>query len=316
MISRAYLLYRTATSVVVLCGVSLLTFGLTFLTPGDPARTILRQQYGQTPPSAVVEGFREEHGLDEPVVVQYTDWLTGVLQGDLGRSYSSGRPVTELLAEALPPTLELAVAAIAVALVVAVPAGVVSAVHQGEWIDGLSQLGSLIGVSIPNFWLGYLLIIVFSLQLSLFPVAGDGGLSHLVLPAVALGTGMTAIITRLVRMSVLEVLEEPYVEMARSKGLGERIVVYKHALRNALIPVVTIVGLQFGYVLSGAVVVEIVFQRPGIGVLLVDAVFARDYPVVQGAVLLVAVLFVITNALVDLTYQYLDPRIQLGGSQL
>jgi len=316
MISRAYLLYRTATSVVVLCGVSLLTFGLTFLTPGDPARTILRQQYGQTPPSAVVEGFREEHGLDEPVVVQYADWLTGVLQGDLGRSYSSGRPVTELLAEALPPTLELAVAAIAVALVVAVPAGVVSAVHQGEWIDGLSQLGSLIGVSIPNFWLGYLLIIVFSLQLSLFPVAGDGGLSHLVLPAVALGTGMTAIITRLVRMSVLEVLEEPYVEMARSKGLGERIVVYKHALRNALIPVVTIVGLQFGYVLSGAVVVEIVFQRPGIGVLLVDAVFARDYPVVQGAVLLVAVLFVITNALVDLTYQYLDPRIQLGGSQL
>lgn len=316
MISWAYLLYRTATSVVVLYGVSLLTFGLTFLTPGDPARTILRQQYGQTPPSAVVDAFREEHGLDEPVVVQYADWLTGVLQGDLGSSYGSGRPVTELLAEALPPTLELAVAAIAVALVVAVPAGVVSAIHQGEWIDGLSQFGSLIGVSIPNFWLGYLLIIVFSLQLSLFPVAGQGGLSHLVLPAVALGTGMTAVITRLVRMSVLEVLEEPYVEMARSKGLSERIVVYKHALRNALIPVVTIVGLQFGYVLSGAVVVEIVFQRPGIGVLLVDAVFARDYPVVQGAVLLVAVLFVITNALVDLTYQYLDPRIQLGGSQL
>jgi len=315
MISRAYLLYRTATSVVVLCGVSLLTFGLTFLTPGDPARTILRQQYGQTPSPEVVDAFREEHGLDEPVVVQYADWLTGVLQGDLGSSYGSGRPVTELLVESLPPTLELAAAAMSVALVVAVPAGVLSAVRQGEWVDGLSQLGSLIGVSMPNFWLGYLLIIVFSLQLSLFPVAGDGGLSHLVLPAVALGTGMTAIITRLIRMSLLEVLDEPYVEMARSKGLSERIVVYKHALRNALIPVVTIVGLQFGYVLSGAVVVEIVFQRPGIGVLLVDAVFARDYPVVQGAVLLVAVLFVITNALVDLTYQYLDPRIQLGGSQ-
>jgi len=315
MISRAYLLYRTATSVVVLCGVSLLTFGLTFLTPGDPARTILRQQYGQTPSPEVVDAFREEHGLDEPVVVQYADWLTGVLQGDLGSSYGSGRPVTELLVESLPPTLELAAAAMSVALVVAVPAGVLSAVRQGEWVDGLSQLGSLIGVSMPNFWLGYLLIIVFSLQLSLFPVAGDGGLSHLVLPAVALGTGMTAIITRLIRMSLLEVLDEPYVEMARSKGLSERIVVYKHALRNALIPVVTIVGLQFGYVLSGAVVVEIVFQRPGIGVLLVDAVFARDYPVVQGAVLLVAVLFVITNALVDLTYQDLDPRIQLGGSQ-
>jgi len=316
MISRAYLLYRTATSLVVLCGVSMLTFGLTFLTPGDPARTVLRQQYGQTPSPAVVDAFREEHGLDEPVVVQYVDWLTGVLQGDFGSSYISGRPVMELLAEALPPTLELSTAALVVALVVAVPAGVLSAVHQGEWIDSLSQLGALIGVSMPNFWLGYLLIIVFSLQLSLFPVAGSSGLSHLVLPAIALGTGMTAIITRLVRMSLLEVLDEPYVKTARSKGLNERIVVYKHALRNALIPVVTVVGLQFGFLLSGAVVVEIVFQRPGIGVLLVDAVLARDYPVVQGAVLLIAVLFVLTNTLVDLTYQYLDPRIQLGGSQL
>ena len=316
MISRVYLLYRTATSLVVLCGVSMLTFGLTFLTPGDPARTVLRQQYGQTPSPAVVDAFREEHGLDEPVVVQYVDWLTGVLQGDFGSSYISGRPVMELLAEALPPTLELSTAALVVALVVAVPAGVLSAVHQGEWIDSLSQLGALIGVSMPNFWLGYLLIIVFSLQLSLFPVAGSSGLSHLVLPAIALGTGMTAIITRLVRMSLLEVLDEPYVKTARSKGLNERIVVYKHALRNALIPVVTVVGLQFGFLLSGAVVVEIVFQRPGIGVLLVDAVLARDYPVVQGAVLLIAVLFVLTNTLVDLTYQYLDPRIQLGGSQL
>jgi peptide/nickel transport system permease protein len=316
MISRAYLLYRTATSLVVLCGVSVLTFGLTFLTPGDPARTVLRQQYGQTPSRAVVEAFREKHGLDEPLVVQYVDWLIGVLQGDLGNSYLSGRPVVELLAEALPPTLQLSIAALVVALVVAVPAGVLSAVHQGEWIDTLSQLAALIGVSMPNFWLGYLLIISFSLQLSLFPVAGNGGLSHLVLPAVALGTGMTAIITRLVRMSLLEVLDEPYVKTARSKGLSERIVVYKHALRNALIPVVTVVGLQFGFLLSGAVVVEIVFQRPGLGVLLVDAVFARDYPVVQGAVLLIAVLFVLTNTLVDLTYQYLDPRIQLGGSQI
>lgn len=315
MISRAYLLYRTATSLVVLWGVSILTFGLVFLTPGDPARTILRQQYGQTPSPAVVDAFRAEHGLDEPFVIQYVEWQTDVLRGDLGTSYYSNREVTALLAEALPPTLELAAAAMVIALVVAVPAGVLSAVHQGEWIDGLSQLGALIGVSMPNFWLGYLLIIVFSLQLSLFPVAGSGGLSHLVLPAIALGTGMTAIITRLVRMSLLEVLDEPYVEMARSKGLRERIVVYKHALRNALIPVVTVVGLQFGFVLNGAVIVEIVFQRPGLGVLLVDAVFSRDYPVVQGAVLIVAVLFVITNTLVDLTYQYLDPRIQLGGDQ-
>lgn len=313
MISRTYVLYRAATSLVVLWGVSVITFGLTFLTPGDPARTVLRQQYGETPPPEVVDAFREEQGLNDPLAVQYLNWVTDVLRGDLGTSYLSDREVTALLSEALFPTLELAVAAMVVALVIAIPAGVLSAIHQGEWIDGVSQIGALIGVSMPNFWLGYLLIIVFSLHLSLFPVAGRGGLSHLVLPAIALGTGMTAIITRLVRMSVLEVLDEPYVEMARSKGLTERIVVYKHALRNALIPVVTVVGLQFGFVLNGAVVVEIVFQRPGLGVLLVDAVFARNYPVVQGAVLVVAVLFVITNALVDLTYQYLDPRIQLGG---
>jgi peptide/nickel transport system permease protein len=300
---------------IVLWGVSVLSFGLTFLTPGDPARTIVQKQYGRTPPQEVVDAFREKHGLDEPFIVQYLDWLSDVFRGNLGSSYYSDRTVTALLGEALPPTIELAAAAMVIALVVAVPAGVLSAVHQGEWIDGLSQLGALVGVSMPNFWLGYLLIIVFSLQFGLLPVAGNGGLSHLVLPAVTLGTGMTAIVTRLVRMSLLEVLDEPYVEAARSKGLSERIVVYKHAMRNALIPVVTVVGLQLGFLLSGAVVVEIVFQRPGLGVLLVDAVFARDYPVIQGAVLVVAALFVLTNALVDLTYQYLDPRIQLGRTR-
>ena len=312
MISRVYLLYRTTTSLVVLVGVSCLTFALTFLTPGDPAETILRQQYGQTPPPDVVDAFRENHGLDEPFVVQYLDWLSNILRGDFGTSYYSDREVISLLAEALPPTVELAVAAMVVALVIAVPAGVLSAVHQGAWIDNLCQFSALAGISMPNFWLGYLLIIVFSLKLSLFPVAGSGGISYLVLPAITLGTGMSAIIMRLVRMSLLEVLEEPYVDMARSKGLNERIVIYKHALRNALIPVVTIVGLQFGFMLNGAVVVEIVFQRPGLGMLLVDAIFVRDYPVVQGAVLVISVLFVVTNALVDFSYQYLDPRIQLG----
>ncbi len=315
MIFRAYLLYRTATSLVVLAGVSGLTFALTFLTPGDPAETILRQQYGQTPPPDVVDAFRKKHGLDEPFVVQYLDWLSNILRGDFGTSYYSDREVISLLAEAIPPTVELAVAAMVVALVIAVPAGVLSAVHQGEWIDSLSQFSALAGISMPNFWLGYLLIIMFSLHLSLFPVAGSGGISYLVLPAITLGTGMSAIIMRLVRMSLLEVLEKPYVDMARSKGLNERIVIYKHALRNALIPVVTVVGLQFGFVLNGAVVVEIVFQRPGLGTLLVDAIFVRDYPVVQGAVLVISVLFVITNALVDLSYQYLDPRIQLGGGR-
>ncbi len=314
MVSRAYFLYRSLTATVVLFGVSVLTFSLTYLTPGDPAETILRQQAQQPPTQTQVAAFRAEHGFDEPFVVQYVDWVTGVLRGDLGSSYGSGREVTSLLASHLPATIELGVAAMVIALVIAIPAGVLSAVHQGEWIDFGSQLAALIGVSLPNFWLGYMLIIVFSLQLGLFPVAGTGGLSYLVLPAVALGTGMAAIMTRLIRTSMLDVLDEEYIEAARSKGLRERIVVYKHALRNALIPVVTVIGLQLGFVLNGAVVIEIVFQRPGLGDLLVDAVFARDYPIVQGVVLVVALLFVVTNLLVDLAYRYLDPRITLGGT--
>ncbi len=313
MISRAYLLYRSLTASVVLFGVSVLTFGLIYLTPGDPAETILIQQTDQQPSQEAIEAFRAEHGLDEPIPVQYVTWVTDALRGDLGESYYSSRPVADMLIQHFPATLELAVAAMVVALVVAVPTGVLSAVYQGSRIDVGSQLAALAGISMPNFWLGYLLIIVFSLHLGLFPVAGRGGPETLVLPAIALGTGMAAIVTRLVRTSMLEVLEEGYVDAARSKGLTERIVVYKHALRNALIPVVTVVGLQFGFVLNGAVVIEIVFQRPGLGSLLVDSIFARDYPVVQGVVLLTAVTFVLSNLLVDLSYRVLDPRIRLGG---
>ncbi len=313
MISRVYLLYRSLTASVVLFGVSVLTFGLIYLTPGDPAETILIQQTDQQPSQEAIEAFRAEHGLNDPVPVQYVTWVTDAVRGDLGESYYSSRPVADMLIQHFPATLELAAAAMAVALIVAVPTGVLSAVHQGKRIDIGSQLAALAGISMPNFWLGYLLIIVFSLHLGLFPVAGRDGPETLVLPAVALGTGMAAIITRLVRTSMLEVLEEGYVDAARSKGLTERIVIYKHALRNALIPVVTVVGLQFGFVLNGAVVIEIVFQRPGLGSLLVDSIFARDYPVVQGVVLLTGVTFVLSNLLVDLSYRVLDPRIRLGG---
>ncbi|THE63937.1 ABC transporter permease [Salinadaptatus halalkaliphilus] len=308
-----YLLYRSLTATVVLLGASVLTFGLVYLTPGDSAETILIQQTGHQPSQEAVESFREEEGLNEPIPVQFVDWLGSALQGDLGQSYYSNRAVTELLVQHLPATIELAVASMAVALLVAIPTGVASAVHHGSSIDAGSQLVALVGVSMPNFWLGYLLIIVFALTLDLFPVAGTGGLSHLVLPAIALGTGMAAIVMRLVRTSMLEVIDREYVDGARAKGLRGRIVVYKHALRNALIPVVTVIGLQFAFVLNGAVVIEVVFQRPGLGTLLVDAIFARDYPVVQGVVLVIAVLFVVTNFLVDLTYHYLDPRISLGG---
>ena len=295
-----------------MAGVSLITYGLIFLTPGDPAQTVLHERRGSPPSEAEVAAFRAEHGLDEPFVVQYVGWLTDVLRGDLGTSYTRSESVTTLLLQHLPNTLELALAAMAVSLALAIPVGVMSAVHRDSWIDRTSQLAALLGVSMPNFWLGYLLILAVSLHLGLTPTSGSGTLAHLVLPAITLGTGLAAIVTRLVRTSMLEVLEAEYVDTARSKGVRERLVVYKHALRNALIPVVTIVGLQFGFVLSGAVIVEVVFQRPGLGTLLVDAVFARDYPVVQGVVLSTAVAFVLTNQLVDLAYVALDPRIERG----
>lgn len=307
---QEFVMRRAATMLLVLFGVSILTFGLMFVTPGDPAETILRQQMGGMTPSAeAVEQFRIEHGLNEPLPVQYVSWASDVLTGDLRNSYYQDKAVTSMIIDRLPATFELAVGGMVIALLIAIPTGIISAVHKGEFPDYVSQFGALIGVSMPNFWLGYLLIIVFALHLDMFPTYGVGGISRLVLPAVTLGTGMAAIVTRLVRSSMLEVLDQEYIDTARSKGLTERIVVYKHALRNALIPVVTIVGLQFGYVLNGAVIVEIVFQRPGLGMLLIDAIFARDYPVVQGLVLIIAVMFVLTNFVVDLTYRYIDPRI-------
>ncbi|RDZ35697.1 glutathione ABC transporter permease GsiC [Haloferax sp. Atlit-47N] len=308
-----YLLKRLVTTVLVLVGVSILTFSMTALTPGDPAVAALVEQTGHQPSEETVVAFREQHGLNEPFPVRYADWAIDALSGDLGQSYSSEQTVASMIGQRLPNTIELAAASMVIAIAIAVPAGVASAVNSGGRVDYAAQFGALVGVSMPNFWLGYLLIIVAALWLDLFPVAGSGGLDHLVLPAVTLGSGMSAVIARLVRTTMLDVLDAPYIRTARSKGLRERIVVYKHALRNALVPVVTIAGLQLSYVLNGAVVVEAVFQRPGLGTLLVDAIFARDYPVIQGVTLLVGVIFVLTNLAVDLTYRYLDPRIDRRG---
>jgi len=308
-----FILRRAVSLVFVLFGVSVTTFGMVVFTPGDPAEIVLRERTAQNPSEEAIREFRAEHGLGDPLHVQYLDWMADVLRGDLGQSYYHDTPVTTMIIRRFGETAELAVAAILVALVISIPAGVISAVHNGELPDHASQLGSLLGVSMPNFWLGYLLIVVFSLYLELFPVAGAGTVQELVLPAVTLGSGIAAIITRLLRSSMLDVLEAEYIGTARSKGLRERIVVYKHAFRNALIPVVTIVGLQFGYLLNGAVIVEIVFQRPGLGKLLIEAIFARNYPIVQGLVLVIAVLFVVSNLLVDVAYRYIDPRIRFDG---
>jgi peptide/nickel transport system permease protein len=308
-----FILRRAVSLVFVLFGVSVTTFGMVVFTPGDPAEIVLRERTAQNPSEEAIREFRAEHGLGDPLHVQYLDWMADVLRGDLGQSYYHETPVTTMIIQRFGETAELAVAAILVALVISIPAGVISAVHNGQLPDHASQLGSLLGVSMPNFWLGYLLIVVFSLYLNLFPVSGAGTVQELVLPALTLGSGIAAIITRLLRSSMLDVLEAEYIRTARSKGLRERIVVYKHAFRNALIPVVTIVGLQFGYLLNGAVIVEIVFQRPGLGKLLIEAIFARDYPIVQGLVLVIAVLFVVSNLLVDVAYRYIDPRIRFDG---
>ena len=309
-----YTFRRAVTSVFVLFGVSVVTYLMMYLTPGDPAELVLRAQTVHD--QAAVEQFREQYRLDEPVWKQYGHWLWDVLHGDFGRSYVTNRPVSAMLVDSAPSTAILAVAAMAIALAIAVPAGVVSAVHKGQVPDSVSQLGSLLGVSMPNFWLGYILILVFSIgmpvrSLGVFPVSGAGSLDRLVLPALTLGSGVAAIMTRLLRSTMLEVLEEDYIRTARSKGLAERIVVYKHAFRNALIPVITVAGLQFGYLLNGAVVVEIVFARPGLGKLVIDALFDRNYPVIQAATLVIAALFVGINFLVDVTYRYIDPRIDL-----
>lgn len=304
---------RFVTMLFVLLGVSMLTYVTLFLAPGDPAELILEQKGIDNPSEETIQEFREEQGLNDPIPIQYGRWLWDVLHGDFGESYFKDASVSALIVNRLPQTIELGVAAILVALLIAFPAGIISAVHKGQFPDYLSQVAALAGLSMPNFWLAYLLIIIFSLHLQWFPVAGFGGLDYLVLPAITMGTANAAILTRLLRSSMLDVLNQEYVRTARSKGLPERIVVYKHALRNALIPILTIVGLQFGALVNGAFIAEVIFQRPGIGKLATEALLNRDYPVVMGTVLLIAASFVVTNFFVDITYKYIDPRISFGG---
>lgn len=311
---KKFIVRRFATMLLVLLAVSFLTYGMMFLAPSEPAKLILKKAYTvESPTQDQIDAFREKHGLNDPFHIQYGRWLWNALHGDFGEGFYREAPVSTLIVDRIPQTVELAVAAMAVALLVAFPAGIISALHQNRFPDYLSQVVSLLGVSMPNFWLGYLLIILFSLQLNLFPVSGVGGVDHLVLPAITLGTGMAAILTRLLRASMLEVLDEEYIQTARSKGLPERIVVYKHAVRNALIPILTVVGLSFGALLNGTLIVEVIFQRPGLGHLFVNALLNRNFPLVQASVVLTASIFVVANTVVDITYRYIDPRIELEG---
>jgi len=309
-----YIIRRLLQLIPTLLGVSLITFVFIHLAPGDPATAILGLE--ATPEK--IEYIEKKYGLDKPLPIQYLVWLKSVLQGDLGRSISENQPVSKLILQRIPVTFQLAIASMLVSLLIALPAGILSAVKRDSAFDYGARIFAFIGVSVPNFWFGLLLIIVFGVTLQVLPVYGYvsvfenvwEGLRHLVLPAFTLGTSLAAIVTRMVRSSLLEVLHQDYVLTARSKGLTERRVIGVHAFRNALIPVVTIVGLQLGYILGGSVLTETVFALPGLGRLMVEAIFKRDYPLVQGAVLFYALVFVIVNLVVDVLYAYLDPRIQ------
>lgn len=310
---RVYVLRRVLLTVPTVLGTSVLVFMILHLAPGDPAMIVA----GPTAPPDVVENIRTQLGLDQPVLVQYWRYISNALRGDLGRSILTRRPVSEEVATAFLNTFELVIAARIWSLLVAIPIGVVAAVKRQSIFDKLSMVTALLGLSLPIFWIGLMAIWLFAFQLGWFPVSGRGGpvwsadgLHHLVLPALTLGGIQIPALARLTRSSVLEALGQDYVRTARAKGLAERLVVAKHALKNALLPVVTIVGLQFATLLGGAVVTETIFSWPGLGRLAVTAILTRDFPVVQGTILVAAVTFVTINLLVDLVYAVLDPRIK------
>ena len=304
-----WILQRVLAVVPVLFGVTLAVFSMLFLVPGDPVKMMLAEFV--TNPDQVAQ-MRAQLHLDEPVLKQYGRFVASAVRGDLGTSIRSRRPVTTEIGENVASTAQLAAAAMLVAIAVGVPLGLLAALSRNSWLDVASMGTALLGVSMPSFWLGLLLIFVFSLHLAWFPATGGGDLHHLVLPAITLGTIAAAIIARLTRSSMLEVLGQDYVRTARAKGLGGFSVVVRHALKNALIPIITIFGLQFGNLLAGAVIVETVFSRPGLGRLIVGGILNKDFPLVQGTVLFVATVYVLINVLVDVAYAYADPRIRFG----
>jgi ABC-type dipeptide/oligopeptide/nickel transport system permease component len=303
---KTYVLRRLAQSLIVLLGISAVVFIILHLT-GDPTVLML-------PPDATAEEiarFRRAMGFDDPLYLQYWRFLKGAVHGDFGNSLRHEEPALALVWQRMPATLELTTVALGIALVLAIPAGIISAVFRNTALDYVSTVLALVGQAMPTFWLGIMLILIFSVGLHLLPSSGRGSAAHLVLPALTLGLFTTARIMRLTRSGMLEVLGQDYVRTARAKGVGERRVVWKHALKNAGIPVVTIIGLELGTLLGGAVITETIFAWPGVGRLSVQAIYNRDYPVVQAAVFLLASIFVLVNLVVDVIYTYLDPRIRI-----
>jgi ABC-type dipeptide/oligopeptide/nickel transport system permease component len=302
-----YLGLRLLLAIPALWLIITMVFLLAHIVPGDP----VQQMLGEGARATDIEQLRHELGLDKPIGVQYERYLTGVLRGNLGESIRFQEPVAEVVLEHYPATLELAFFALLVCAAIAIPAGVFAAEHRGTATDHAVGVFTLLGLSVPNFALGPILILVFSVLLGWLPVSGRGGISHLILPAITLGAALAAILTRMVRTSVIEELSSDYVRTARAKGLRESAVLFRHAFRNALIPILTILGLQFGTLLAGAIVTETIFSWPGIGRLSVQAIEARDYPLLQGCILLIAVSYVVVNLLTDVVYAFVDPRVRL-----
>ena len=301
-----YVLKRLLMLIPVIIGVSFLVFFIMSLSPGDPARTIL----GETAPIEAVEALREELGLNDPVLKRYVDYMGGLLHGDMGTSYKSNRPVFDEIMGRFPATLKLSLWGMLFAVALSIHIGIISATKQYSLVDGVSMVGALLGVATPNFWLGLILIIVFSLNLKWFPSGGMDGWKTYIMPVITLGTGCMASITRTTRSSMLEVIRQDYIRTAQAKGMKQRVVITRHALRNALIPVITVIGLQFGYLLGGAVLTETVFSWPGVGTYLVNSIKAKDTPSVMGCVIVFSIAFSIVNLLVDLLYAFVDPRIK------
>lgn len=301
-----YVLKRILLLIPVLLGVSLLVFAIMSLTPGDPAQLIL----GENAPREAVLKLREEMGLNDPFFMQYFRFVKNAIMGDFGRSYTTGREVFGEIFARFPNTLILAIIGIIISVCIGIPIGIISATRQYSFLDSFSMVIALLGVSMPVFWLGLMLILTFSVKLGWLPSGGFDGLKSIILPAVTLGVGSAAIITRMTRSSMLEVIRQDYIRTARAKGVAEKVVINKHALKNALIPIITVVGLQFGHLLGGAVLTESVYSWPGVGRLMVDAIRQKDTPTVLAAVVFLAAAFSVVNLLVDILYAYVDPRIK------
>ena len=308
-----YLLRRLVYLTPVWLAISFVAFALANLTPGDPARLALQRDLGRQPTAEEVTRARDALSLDDPFVVRYARWLADAATGDFGTSYRTGEPVAGALLARFPSTLQIATLGLLAALVVALPIGVLAAVWRNSPLDHLSRVLALLGAAMPSYWVAYLLILVFAVRLGALPVAGRGTWQHFVLPSATLGLATSATLMRLTRSEMLEVLGQDFVRTGRAKGLGPRAVIVGHALRNALIPVLTVAGMRFAGLLGGAVIVETIFAWPGIGKFVLDSIFDRDYPVIQGFVVFMGSVFLLVNLAVDLSYAALDPRVRLGS---